>query len=118
MSIQSIAALLFILCTLLFILYNRKKVEVQKILFPLIYFVMYRTSLGLSAMDRIAARFPRTLKLIAKIAIILGFIGMALISFELVYSSFKLIKTPEAMPSIKPVLPFEAKGVFLYLLFI
>ncbi len=112
MNVQSIAALVFILIMVIFLFLNRKKIEVQKILFPLLYFVMYRTRLGLDWMDRIAKRVPRTLHFIGIISIIAGFLGMGLITYELTASTLKLFLTPEAPPSVKPVLPFEAKGVF------
>ena len=112
MNIQAIAALVFLTFMLLFVILNRKKIIVQKILFPVIYFVMYKSQFGIQWMDRVASRFPRTLKLIGVLGVIVGFLGMVLITYELVSSSAKLLIQKDAIPTVKPVLPFEAKGVF------
>ncbi|MBI4016687.1 MAG: site-2 protease family protein [Candidatus Aenigmarchaeota archaeon] len=112
MNVQSIAAFIFVLGMLLFVFVKRKKIVVQRILFPLIYFVMYRTQFGIEWMDRIAVRFPKTLKIIGLLGVAVGFLGMILITYELVSSSITAFSTPDAVPAVKPVLPFEAKGVF------
>lgn len=109
--IDTIAAIIFIVVLAIFLLIKRKQVVVQKALFPILYVVMYRSSLGLKAMSSWAKKFPRVLDVLAKIGVVVGFIGMLLVSFEIVAGSFKLITTDSA-PGIQPVLPFEAKGVF------
>ena len=38
---------------------NKKRVEVQKILFPLIYLILYKTKWGLNAMDSIAKKVSK-----------------------------------------------------------
>ena len=54
-------------------LLNKKKVHVEKIFFPLIYMVMYRTKIGLNLMDRIAKKHPRLAGMFAISGIIIGF---------------------------------------------
>lgn len=112
MSIDGIAALIFVLLLGLFLWRKRSQVELQRALFPLLYVVMYRSKLGLVSMERLAKKFPRTLRLFADLSVILGFIGMVLICAELLFSSVKLFTGPAGMPGIQPVLPIEAKGVF------
>lgn len=110
MNIQSIVAFGFILGMFLFVWWNKKNIEVKKILFPLLYFVMYRGSWGITSMDRIAARFPRTLRVIAKMGIFFGILGMLFISYQLMYGTYQLFTMPEAPQTIQPVLPFQVKG--------
>lgn len=112
MDIQLTAAVIFLIGILIFLYINRKKVRMQSFLFPLIYFVMYKTSWGIKWMDKIANKLPRTLRFISILGVIIGFLGMIFISTELIISSANLLLNPTAPASVKPVLPFEAKGVF------
>jgi len=83
----------------------------QKVLFPLIYVIMYRTKLGLNLMDKLAKKIP-FLGYIIGSGVVIGFLGMAFICFEIIRNSVMLFLSPSAAVSIQPVLPFEAKGVF------
>jgi len=112
MDYQAIAAAVFILLMVLFIYLKRKKIEVQKIFFPLLYFIMYKTKLGLKGMDSGAKKIPGLLKTVSFLGVVLGFLGMLLICFELLRNTFNLLLKPGVAPGIQPVLPFEVKGVF------
>jgi membrane-associated protease RseP (regulator of RpoE activity) len=94
-----------------FLIYKRKRLSFQKVLFPLIYVIMYRTKLGLKLMDKMAHRIPG-LGYIIGAGVVISFLGMAFICVEIIRASIKLILSPEAAVSVQPVLPFEAKGVF------
>lgn len=111
MSIDGIAALVFVVLLALFLWKKRHKVQLQKALFPVLYVVMYRSAFGLKSMDRLAKKFPRLLRVAADISVILGFIGMVLIGAQMVLTTVDVF-TKEGMPGIQPVLPIEAKGVF------
>ncbi len=110
MSIDGIAAIVFILLLGTFLLLKRSKLSVQGV-FPFIFIVMYRSLFGLQAMKFIAGRFTKVLKLLGILGVVVGFIGMILICLQLVIATFQLF-AGTAPPSIQPVLPFEAKGVF------
>ncbi len=112
MNFDLILIIVFSLLLLLFLIKKRKYLEIQKIIFPIIYFVMYKTKFGLRAMDKISKFFPRTQKFIFSIGYIIGFTGMALICYAIVKESVKIFLRPQSVPGIMPVLPFEAKGVF------
>src|SRR3989344_2680098 len=112
MDYQSILGIVFVFLLSLFLYLKRDKLVVQKILHPIIYFVMYMTKLGLRWMDLIAGKFGRSLRVISFIGIIVGFVGMVFISYELVGNTVKLFTSPDSVPGIKPVMPFAAKGVF------
>lgn len=110
MSIDGIAAIVFILFLAVFLLLRRKRLEFQGIV-PVFFIVMYKTSFGLKMMRSLAKRFPKTLRLLAMLGVVVGFIGMALICVQLVVSTADVF-SGKAPPSVQPVLPFEAKGVF------
>ncbi|VVB81227.1 Peptidase family M50 [uncultured archaeon] len=109
MSIDGIAALVFIVILAVFLFLKRKQVQLQKALFPVLYVMLYRSSFGLRAMEY--AKNSRLVKLFGDISIIAGFLGMILISAELIWETAKVF-LGQGIPSIQPVLPIEAKGVF------
>lgn len=112
MDVQQIFAIIFLFLLSLFAFVKRKKIHVQKILYPFIYFLMYRTSIGLKFMDNTAKRFPKFLKRVGYFGIFIGFAGMLLLAFELIRNLIKILTTPEAMPGVGLVLPVEVKGAF------
>jgi len=112
MDYNSIAAIVFILFMLVFLYIERKKIDLQRIFFPILYFAMYKTKVGLKLMDKGAKAMPKLLKTISFLGVIIGFLGMILIGFELLKNTANLLISPGVAPGIQPVLPFEAKGVF------
>ena len=86
---------------------NRKKIELQKIFFPLFYVVLYRTKLGLRLMDKTAEKFRELIKLIGLCFIGIGFLGMIYVSISMIYLLFSLLKAPKAASEgVALVLPF------------
>jgi len=109
---QTVAAIIFILALALFLFLERKKLALQKIAFPLLYFLMYRSKNGLSVMDSFAKRFERPIKWAAYAGIVIGFLGMGLIAYALIENLIKLLFVPATVPGVQLVLPVRAKGVF------
>lgn len=106
MNLDLLLLVAFGIVLLLVMLLNRKRVKVEKFLFPLFYIVMYRTSLGLKLMDKVAGKFPRTLRILGLVGIVVGFIGMALMFFNLISLSINIFSRPEsATPSVRLLLP-------------
>jgi membrane-associated protease RseP (regulator of RpoE activity) len=85
-------------------LLNKKKVHVEKIFFPLIYMVMYRTKIGLNLMDRIAKKHPRLAGMFAISGIIIGFIGMVAILILLAKGVYAFLFL-SAPPPVAPLFP-------------
>lgn len=112
MDIQYISAIVFMFLMLLFLILKRKNITLQKIFFPLLYFAMYKTKIGIKFMERFAKRFSKILKHVGYFAIFIGFLGMLLITYALVQNVYNLLTKPEAMPGAALVLPFEVKGAF------
>ena len=117
MDFQTILAIAFIALILLFILANRKKVQFQFVLFPIIYFILLRTKLGLAAMEKLAKKLRGFIIGLSAVGIAVGFAAMIYISYELIKSTLALLVKPAAIPSVMPVLPVEAKGIFYVPLF-
>jgi membrane-associated protease RseP (regulator of RpoE activity) len=112
MDYQTIAAILFILGMTYFLFKNKEKVSFQKIAFPVLYFVMYRTKIGINFMEGTAKKFPRLLKWLAYAGVAIGFLGMAFITYSLVYNLARIIITPATTAGVALVLPFKVKGSF------
>src|SRR3989338_4469142 len=112
MDLQLASTIIFVILLSLIVYINRKGIQLQKIFFPLLYFCMYRTRLGIKLMDSIAGKFKNILKYISYLGIIIGFLGIILISYGLIDNVYKIITKPEALPGVGLVLPFEVKGVF------
>lgn len=106
MDVQFWAAILFVAALSIFLYSKRRKLQVQKLLFPLLYFVMYKTQIGVKAMDKIAKKYGKIILALANFIIFIGFLGMAFILFELGRSLYKLITSPEALPGVGIIQPF------------
>jgi len=109
---QTIAAIIFVILLTAFIIIKRKQIQTQKILFPLLYFSMYRTKIGLKFMDSFSGKFRKPLKYLGYFGIFACFLGMALISFALIQNIYILFTRPDALPGVGLVLPFKVKGAF------
>jgi len=62
-------------------------------------------------MKKIAKKFPKFLHYFSLAGIGIGFLGMALISFEVVRNLINLLSVPGVTAGVALVLPIEAKGV-------
>jgi len=112
MDIHSILGIIFVVVlTVLLVLY-RKRLDVQKILGPLLYFAMWRTKLGLKQMEWGKTWLRKPVRILGYAGVVIGFLGMILVTAEVITASIALLTTPEAVPSLQPVLPIQAKGVF------
>ncbi len=66
---------------------------------------LYRTKIGLKAMDKIAKFSPKIWKIWGYLGIVAGYLGLFFISYILVKGAFDLILFPEAPAAVTPVLP-------------
>ena len=91
---------------------HRHKLATQKIVGNLIYITLYRSKVGINAMKSIARKLETPIKLATPVIIGFGFLGMALVSIEIVVSLYNLIMNPTTSAGVALVLPIKAKGVF------
>lgn len=104
-----IAAVFVVLLSLALVVY-RKRFTFHSFM-KIFYFCMLRTKIGIKLMDKWAVKYRGILLKSCYVMIGLGFIGMALVSFELIRGLIKLIVEPSIM-AVGLVLPFQAKGIF------
>ncbi len=112
MDLESVFAIVFILCLIIFLYAKRDKIKVQKLIFPLLYFILYRTKVGIKLMDKVANKARKFLHYLTYLVITVGFVGMIFISYALIKNIYIIFTEPSAMPGVGVVLPIEAKGVF------
>src|SRR3989344_238875 len=79
MNLDLVLLLVFALLLGLLMYIKRDKVAVEKIAFPLIYIVMYKTKIGLEFMDKVAKRFPKFTRAFGFLGVIFGFLTMIII---------------------------------------
>jgi Zn-dependent protease len=100
----------FLVVFCLSILIFRKKFKFHKF-GKIFYFGMYKTKVGLKLMDKWSSKYPRILTRLCYFAIVIGFIGMIVVVFDLARSLYQLLAGTSTL-SVGLVLPIEAKGVF------
>lgn len=110
MSLVVTLATLLVISLILFLF--RKKFSWHSTYFPLFYFGMYRTKIGLKAMNYFSNRFSNFFRKMSIPIIIISFIGMILVSFDLIRTIYTVIFSTSNSTSVGLILPFEIKGAF------
>ncbi len=83
---------------------NKQRVKVEKILFPVVYMVLYRTKLGLVLMDRLAKKHSKIIGTLSILGVIAGFIGMIVIIILLANGVYEFL-FDGAPPPVAPLFP-------------
>ncbi len=104
MNLDLILLVVFALLLGLLMYIKREKVAVEKIAFPFIYIVMYKTKIGIDLMDKIAKKFPKFTKIFGFLGVIFGFLTMTIIFVILTIKVYGFLFNGEPTP-IAPLLP-------------
>lgn len=81
---QNLEFFLFICFLTLFLIFKRKKVEIQGS-FPLLYMLLYKTTWGLNKMESWSKNFPRVFLYLAYYAFFIGVVGMVAMLFLMIW---------------------------------
>ncbi len=108
-SVDMAATISLVVVLALIVFANRKKLSFHR--WGIFYAAMYRTQAGISTMDRLAQKYKRFWEIATPWIIGLGFIGMAIVTFDLARSLISVL-VGTTTPTVGVVLPFKAKGVF------
>ncbi|MEA3430673.1 MAG: site-2 protease family protein [Nanoarchaeota archaeon] len=92
--------ILFYSIVLFIIIKYKHKFEIEAKIIAL-----YKTKIGIKLMDKISGKFPRSVKVLGYIGIVIGFAGMAYISWFLIDNMYKLIMVPGAAAGVSIVIP-------------
>ncbi|MFC1648167.1 site-2 protease family protein [Nanoarchaeota archaeon] len=92
--------LIFYVALVLLIYKNREKFEFQgKVV------AMYRTQIGIKAMQKLADRFRKPIIWLAYVGIVVGYLGMLVILYFILLGMWNLIFVPNAPATLAPVIP-------------
>jgi membrane-associated protease RseP (regulator of RpoE activity) len=108
-SVDTAATISLVVVLALIVFFNRKKLSFHR--WGIFYAAMYRTQAGISTMDKLARKYKRFWEVATPWIIGIGFIGMAIVTFDLARSLIQVL-TGAITPTVGVVLPFKAKGVF------
>jgi len=100
MDTNLVLVVLFYLLVILIIYYNRQKFEIHANIIAL-----YRTKVGIRAMDKVVEKVPFLVKWFGYIGIIFGFVGMGYISYVMVQGAYLLLTGALVDPVVSPVIP-------------
>ncbi len=95
MNVDLISTIVFVVLMIIFLVYKRKKLALQKILFPFLYLILYRSNFGLKFMRKIAKKYRQIVILFGYCSIGLGFLGMIYASYSIVYMIIKFLLAPK-----------------------
>lgn len=106
LNIDTLLFIFFIILMTLFLLKKRKEVAIQKLLWPVIYMIMYRTTFGLKLMDTWAKKYREWIKLLGTISIGIGFAGMVWVTYEIIKVTVSFLHAPKTVETgVALVLP-------------
>ncbi|HLD05989.1 MAG TPA: site-2 protease family protein [Candidatus Nanoarchaeia archaeon] len=94
MNLDAVSIVIFVLLISAVVYINRKKIALQKIVFPFLYLILYRTSFGLRLMERIGRRHAALIRFFGYISAGVGFIGMILISYSILSAVLRFLLSP------------------------
>ncbi|MBW2982272.1 site-2 protease family protein [Candidatus Woesearchaeota archaeon] len=107
MDLQIIAAIIFVILLIIFLIIKRKNIQVQKLLFPIFYLVLYRSNFGIKFMDRFSQKYKQIIKFFGYACIGLSVVGLIFISINIILLIWQLIARPAVQQAgVALVLPF------------
>lgn len=114
MDVSTIIAIFLVVLLSTALVRWRKRITIQGAkLFgiPFLYVAMCRGTWGISSMNKISKKFPRLSHWFGIVSVIVGFGGMAFITWILLSNVVDLFIKPGTVPAVMPVLPISAAGV-------
>lgn len=109
---QTIVAVSFLVLLDFWLILNRKRIHLKKILFPLLYVTMYRTQLGLRFIDKFVRIFSGFMRIMGHIGIVIGFIWIVFVYIALVQNLIQLVRQHTEAIGVLLVLPSDVKISF------
>jgi len=113
-NIDILSAVVFLILMGLFLYRNKEKLSIQRLIslpqsmqnIPIIYALLLRTRWGLGLMDRMANKYREHIKLFGYCSVGIGFLGMLLITFMVLFSFGLLIFRPDIQNGAALLIPF------------
>jgi len=106
MDLQVITAIIFVIFLSIFLYKKRSHIVLQKVLFPFLYLILYRSDFGVNFIDKFAKKHKEGIKFFGYSCIGLSIVGMIFISVNIIMMIYNMIVQPVAQPGVALVLPF------------
>jgi len=95
MNYDILAFLIFIAMLSIVMYKNKKRLSLQKVLYPFVYIILYKTQLGIGFMKRLSSRHRQIIVTIAYCFIGFAFAGMIFISYAILRTMIQFIISPK-----------------------
>lgn len=105
MNFQWISLYVFVGVLIALVLKHRNKMELQKMLFPILYAGLFRTGFGIRFMKHIGTKYRATVQLLGWCGIFTGVFGMILMCIALIWGIVVNLLVPSSPASVQPILP-------------
>ena len=106
------SAVVFVLFLVILVYTQRKRVIIDKIFFPFLYLVRWRTQLGIRVMEKYGERYRGLIQFGGYASIGIALIGLLWIFISLFYGLYLSLAAPEGVATVSLVLPFtEVPGI-------
>ncbi|MFT4302984.1 MAG: site-2 protease family protein [Candidatus Woesearchaeota archaeon] len=103
---ETTIAIIFFILLGIFLYRNKENLNIQKILFPFLYMILYRTKWGIKSMDSGAKKHPKLVKWISYSGVYICFFGMIITVVYLLYMLFKIFQQGSTVASVAIAQPF------------
>ncbi len=110
--IETALFFVFILVMGAFLISKRKKLNVEWVLKPAIYLMLYKTKFGIKFIDYLAKKIGGLVRLIGYLFMMLGIVIIPLMTWAFVKSFYDMAMAPGSVPGVGLVLPIPMPGVF------
>ena len=101
------SAIIFAIILAVFVFSQRKKIVIDKILFPFLYLVRWKTKLGIKSMTKYGSKYKGLIQLFGYSSIGIAVLGLLWIFISLFYGLYLSIVSPGGAASVSLVLPFK-----------
>ncbi|MFH1211886.1 MAG: site-2 protease family protein [Candidatus Woesearchaeota archaeon] len=105
-SFDIISLIVFVILLTILLYKNRKKAELQKVIFPLLYLVLFRSKFGLKFINKVAEKYKELIKFLGYCFIGISFAGLLFISYSMIAIMVKFFLAPKVTETgMQVVLP-------------
>ena len=106
LTLEIILLSIFIIFVSTFLFFKRKNITLQKIIYPFLYLILYRSNFGIKFMEKFSKKYKEIIIFFGYCCIGLSVIGMIFISLNIILMLYSILKTPSISPGVALVLPF------------
>lgn len=104
-TFQWISLYLFVIILTFLVIKHKKKMEFQKMLFPVLYAGIWKTGFGLKQVNKWGSKYGAWFRFFGYISVGVGFVGMVVIFYQLAKVALDVFINPAAQAGVGLILP-------------